>query len=308
MMTSVSLGSIYSFPNFDDDVSSTEFEKILGKFQTDIDSFKVSQRNHLEFANDFFESEISGKSLFEKLCDLAKYDDSLIGFWLHEIETIIGSGKSYRGTVEMLEVLLGNCNENYPYNYAFSTESYWENVSHDRHVKNYFDVCNRNSKNFKLGIKSRSEFVQKAKQIFEHLQFHENFEETLATIKTGTYEDYLDQFSHALNTLNQAYHFISNRPESNEDDLTVISDISSKLGRYLECTRQAKNKKIYVFPSDDKFDKFDDVNCEYHLKLNHNDKGQKLNQGKYNRAYFGLKFSSKYGRKIIKLAHLGEHW
>ena len=308
MKTSISLGSIHSFPKFEVGASSTEFDKILNEFQNGIDSFKFTQRNDLEFAKDFLEYEVSGKSLFERLYDLANYDDSLISFWLHEIETIIGAGKSYRDTAEMLRILLEGCNGESPYNYAFATGNFWIGVNPNLHVANYFDVCTKNSKSFKFGIKNRSQFVEKAKQIFEHLQFHEDFAETLATIKAGTYDDYLDQFSHAFNTLNQAYHFISNRPESNEDDLIVIREISSKLGHHLECTRQAKIKKTYCFPSDDEVGKYDDVNCEYHLKLNHNDRGQKLSSEKYNRAYFGLKYSSKYGRKIIKLAHLGEHW
>ncbi|MBK1888602.1 hypothetical protein Undi14_01050 [Undibacterium sp. 14-3-2] len=308
MMTSTSLGSIHSFPKFEDGADATRFDEIFSKFQKGIESFKLSQRNNLEFAKDFLEYEVSGKSLFEQLYDLANYDDSVINFWLHEIEILIGAGKSYRDTAEMLNTLLESCNDEGPYNYAFATENFWVGVSSDLHVANYFDVCSKNSKKFKFGVKNEFQFVERAKNIYEHLQFHEDFSKTLTTIKSGTYDDYLDQFSHAFNTLNQAYHLISNKPESNEEDLIVIRETSSRLGHHLECTRQAKNKKTYCFPSDDEVGKYEEVNCEYHLKLNHNDRGQKLSPKKYNRAYFGLKYSSKYRRKIIKLAHLGEHW
>lgn len=223
----------------------------------------------------------------------------------------------------MLEQVKANNFQALPNEYPYTLKHSWLDIPADLHIYTYLDVCNLNSFNFKNGLTTQKQFTDNAIKTYEHIQFHENFEAKLNTIKRGTFTDYLSEFSHALNTLNQAYFAISKDENKNNDDLIIISTLSEQQnlkGRRLACTHQAKNKPFFDFPNlqkpqiqispnDNKITVYpkERVNCEYHLKLNFDDQGIKL-ANDYNRAYFGLKYCDITKRKYIKLTYIGEHW
>lgn len=324
MEASKTYGGAYTFSsiNLNNAPSYAEVDKILNSLEKSIGSFEESKNNEVLFSNDYAYFQYHGQSLEYHLFDITK-DPQATSYYLSEIEKIVGSHKSYLSTENMIQLIYDNDKQGLPLEYALFLDEYWPGVAIDVHVRDYADVCNLNSQNFKNGITTRSEFAEKAVCIYEHIQFHPQFESKLDTIKNGTFIDYLSEFSHALNTLNQAYFFISNEEDKNEADLLLITKLSSEprlRGRTLMCTRQGSQKPHFDFENFKKPEnKLNDagelevvypletINCEYHLKLNFNDKGIKL-PNNYNRVYFALKFCEETNRKHIKLAYIGEHW
>lgn len=324
MEASISYGSAYTFSsiNLQDTPTHFEVDMALEKLGKVVANFAVSENNILLFSTDYSEYEYKGQSLELHLFDITE-DPLTTSYFLSEIEKIIGANKGYIDTEAMVNCILGNNQLALPLEYGLYSNEYWPTLAENVHVKNYMDVCNINSFSFKNSIKTRNEFTKKAEIIYEHIQFHSNFEDKLKTIKNGTFTDYLSEFSHALNVLNQAYFHISIDENQNEADLGVITNLSAEAllkGRRLACTRQAKQKPHFHFKDLNNPTKttnelgksvitypMENLNCEYHLKLNFNDQDIKL-QDDYNRAYFALKHCNKVGRKLIKLAYIGEHW
>lgn len=238
---------------------------------------------------------------------------------------MVGGNKAYLDTTQVIGAIQANTLQNLPFEYAYKLKTNWPAVAAEKHISSYFDVCNQNSFNFKNGVTTRKEFTEKAVIIYEHIQFHPQFEDKLKTIKRGTFMDYLSEFSHGLNTLNQAFFCISKNENQNQADLTAISNKSAEAalnGRKLACTRQGSEKPFFDFDDlnrgkiieDEHGNKTieypkDNINSEYHLKLNFNDQNIKINNSDdYNRAYFAMKYCDLTDRKYIKLAYIGEHW
>ena len=67
-----------------------------------------------------------------------------------------------------------------------------------------------------------AEFISWSIDNYEFLTFHPDVQSSLQTIQVGEYTDYKYLLSHALNTLNQSYHFISTDPQYNEQDLEKL--------------------------------------------------------------------------------------
>jgi hypothetical protein len=303
--TSITFGSPYSFPTF------TDYDQIMDIVKTlevAISSFNVSKHNSIEFATDLFDLKINGQSLEDCLLN-ATNDYGVLSSLLHDIQKCIGGNTStYRNTLSMTQEIATQNYLELPYKHPYTQGGAWIPLAgNPSYVRSYADVCNHNSRYFKNGITNTLEFTKKAELVYEHIEFHCDLAKTLDTIRLGNFSDYFDIFSHALNTLNQAYHAISNNPAANEDDLVVIREVSGRLGRTLDCTREAKKKHTFNFPKNDNSHENEPINCEYHLKLNFDDKGNRLSGKYYNRAYFSLKSYPTEERKKIKLAHLGAH-
>jgi hypothetical protein len=310
MDVSITYGSAYSFMHL---TSTSLFEDVLSeidKLKSIFVLFDLSKNNKISFSNDYSDFNIHGKSLEDHFLELTN-DSSAAVFLLDQLEKIIGDKKTYLGTVEIESIVEQNENNSFLYSYPFTLKFPWLNLDGKKYIYDYFDVCNLNSFNFKSGIDSRGSFTIKAIDTYEHVQFSDVFEEKLKTIRNGSFINYLNEFSHALNVLNQAFFKVSNDDSKNEDDLNTISELSKSEalnGRGLDCTRQGANKPNFTFPKIEDPKSTEKVNCEYHLKLDYNDDGERLNSNDYVRVYFGLKYNDIYKRKYIRLAYIGEHW
>lgn len=326
MNGSKSYVSAYSF-NHIDVTNTPDYDSLVAHvsdIEQIIDSFSVSRNHSLLFSTDYSEFKVNGSDLQERLLEITNDPLAAIHF-LGEFEKAIGTNKAYLNTAQMVDVIQTNPQQALPFEYAYKTGTDWEGVSDEKHVSSYTDLCNKNSFNFKNGVTTRRVFTEKAKIVYEHVQFHSQFEDKLQTIKRGTFIDYLSEFSHALNTLNQAFFEISKDENQNQADLKIISDKSAEpelKGRMLSCTRQGSKKPFFEFDDLNRGKKVKDehgsetiefpkvnINSEYHLKLNFNDQNIKINNDDdYNRAYFGMKYCEVTDRKYIKLAYIGEHW
>lgn len=322
MSVSISYGSAYSFSSINNQLDFDSVEAEINKLQKKIEEFNDSVHNKIEFSTDYTFFLIDGFSLQDNLLEITKDENATI-YLLGEIEKKIGKHKSYLDTPTMLQEVMNNDVQELPQNYPFTLQREWAGISKSLHIFSYLNTCNLNSRHFKNGVTTEKQFTEKAINIYEHIQFHENFESKLNTIIRGKFTEYLSEFSHALNTLNQSYFSISKDGSQNEHDLEIIAKISrdeNLEGRSLTCTRQGKNKPFFDFPNlkikqvvtlqdgtEEIVHPKESVNCEYHLKLNFNDQGIRLPDD-YNRAYFGLKYCDITKRKYIKLAYIGEHW
>ncbi|WP_394136259.1 hypothetical protein [Aliivibrio fischeri] len=321
MTVSVTYGSAHTFRSITSDLSFSDVENEIRKINNFINSFDSSFNNKIEFSTDYSTAKVRDRTLEDELLDITN-DYSATIYLLSEIERVIGENKSYLDTESMIYKIKSNDTFNIPNNYVYTLDKSWLTIDKIYHVYSYSDVCNINS--YKFGCNKNNvnheEFTKNAIDVYEHIQFNEVFLPKLATIKRGDLSHYLFEFSHALNVLNQAYFIISSDDNKNEEDLVKISELSHQLGRTLACTPQAKNKPHFDFynynrpiSSKDRngnekitYPK-EQINCEYHLKLNFNDKNIKLPDD-YNRAYFGLKYCDITKKKYIKLAYIGEHW
>jgi hypothetical protein len=307
--TSISFGSAYSVPDL---INCDEIEDFIGMLGKAIQSFNVSKFNKIEFAKDLFDFKINGQAFQDRLLKAVNDDFGLFSGFLDQIDKSIGGNRSdHRYTQTMQDEIASQDYLTLPYKYSYSQGESGIPSPLNSIVTSYADACNHNSRHFKKGIADATSFTEKAILVYEHIDFHEDLPKTLATIKQGTLMDYLDVFSHALNTLNQAYHVISIDPAKNDDDLILIRTVSGRLGKTLDCSGEAKRKPKRSFPKKNILPsspiEYEEINCEYHLKLNYDNNGRRLPNKYFNRAYFGLKWSESANRKEIKLAHLGAH-
>ncbi|HCH1967005.1 hypothetical protein [Vibrio parahaemolyticus] len=326
MKGSKSYASAYSFKHVD--VANTpDFDSLaayVSYIEQAIDSFAVSSNHTLLFSTDYSDFKVNGSDLETRLLEITGDPSAAIHF-LSEFEKAIGINKAYLDTTQIVNAIQANPQEALPFEYAYKIGFIWPGVSDEKQISSYTDLCNQNSFNFKNGVTTRKGFTDKAKIVYEHIQFHPQFEDKLQTIKRGTFMDYLSEFSHCLNTLNQASFEISKEENQNLADLQVISDKSAEpelKGRMLACTRQGANKLYFDFENlnrgEVKVDSYgkekvvyplENINSEYHLKLNFNDQGIKIqSDDDYNRAYFAMKYCDVTDKKYIKLAYIGEHW
>ncbi len=240
MTVSITYGSAYSFMHMN---SSSSFDEVLREIENLNELFiffDSSKNNSIEFSNDYSDYKINGKTLEDNFLELTNDPSSAI-FLLDELEKTIGSKKSYLNTVQIVSNIERNENSSFAYEYPLALNSSWTCLNGKVHIYEYLDVCNENSFNFKTGINDRDEFTDKAIDTYEHIQFSSVFSDKLKTIKDGVFTDYLNEFSHALNVLNQSFFKVSNDEAKNEEDLMLISELSKseKLrGRGLDCTRQ----------------------------------------------------------------------
>jgi len=326
MKGSKSYASAYSFKHVDM-ANTPDFDSLVAyvsRIEQAIDMFSVSSNHTLLFSTDYSDFEVNGSDLETRLLEITGDPSAAIHF-LSEFEKAIGINKAYLDTTQIVESIQANPQEALPFEYAYKIRCVWPRVSEEKQISSYTELCNQNSFNFKNGVTTRKAFTDKAKVVYEHIQFHPQFENKLQTIKRGTFMDYLSEFSHGLNTLNQASFEISKDENQNLADLQVISDKSAEpelKGRTLACTRQGANKPYFDFENLNRGEvqvdgdgkekiiyPLENINSEYHLKLNFNDQGIKIQSNDdYNRAYFAMKYCDVTDKKYIKLAYIGEHW
>ena len=146
--------------------------------------------------------------------------------------------------------------------------------------------------------------------IFDNLEFHPDISDTLKTIKSETFKEHTFQIVQGLQTLKYSQDTLPPSTSNNDADLIKISEWSSKFGvTSLSCTKQGKNKPKYDFCLGN-IRKNTPINCEFHLKLNFNNSGIKIEErddsGRmYNRLYFGIHMH--HGIKKLLVAHIGKH-
>ncbi|MCS6192217.1 hypothetical protein [Shewanella baltica] len=300
---STTYASPHSFSEAINSIDSFDLvETFIEKLKSIINEFDKYDYIDILFSNDLIDFKINNiKSLSDKIEDLSNGEEQAYFYYLGEIENTLGQCQSYIDTSSCEEKILNQTYISFPYYHPFTINEKWVSLANIEHVTSSICALNLNSKYIKTNIKDTTDFVKKATDIYGDLIFHPLLPDTISDLKFGNYTQYIDCFCHALNTLNQAYNIISNDADKNLDDLILISTVSANLGpRTLPCTRQAKNKVEYKFGDDE-------INCEYHLKLNFNDLGKKLPNKYYNRIYFGLKFNFKKRKKDIYVAHIGKH-
>ena len=157
---------------------------------------------------------------------------------------------------------------------------------------------------------SEDQFTVRAKMLFSNVDFHESFEETLSTVNSGNFKTYSIEFVRAMHALHNAVPKLS-QTGHNPPDLITIKNETGLLGRTMACTPQGRNKSAlyydfkYLNESEGVY-KVIKINCEYHLKINFDNTGEKIHRDNYNRAYFGLPLID--GKKRIALAFLGKHY
>jgi hypothetical protein len=296
--------SIHS--GYDDIVLLTE------KLASIISEYAFSKNISVMCAKDFleFKSSNDDPSLEEILFEIAQQDLSVFSLYYSMFEQAISHAKSNISSCVLSNLLIKQKNNAFPQNYALSIdEGLWPDIIDIMHTSNWKDTLKKNSTFIACNNKDKDDFISLSIKNYDNLVFHEKISNTLDTILNGTYWDYRFIISDALNALNQSYNFISNSPNSNQDDLNIISDFTGNIGKKLSCSRQGANKPMFNFPSDDaKAGEHEEVNCEYHLKINWNDRGIRLLSKDYVRIYFALKFNALHGHKKIKVAYIGKHY
>lgn len=249
-------------------------------------------------------------SLEEIIFQIAEEDLSFFGHYYSLFEKSISSIKSnicsstYGQLIDKVNI------DSFPRNYSLTIDGLlWPGKNESAHTHSWKDTLKKNSIFIAQNSKNKSDFVQKSQNNYDNISFHKDIGETLDTMQQSTYKDCRVIISDSLNTLNQCYHFISKCPNSNQEDLNFISEYTATIGKKLSCTRQGSNKRKFDFPIDDSKDSAtESVNCEYHLKINWDDKGIKLTSKNLIRIYFALKYDDKSERKKIKVAYIGKHW
>ncbi|ADZ90204.1 hypothetical protein [Marinomonas mediterranea] len=304
--------SLYSVDCLSSATRYEDVDNIVACLKETLTLYDRSKNVHIECPNDLFEFGDIGSSLGDRLLDILDDNWDYYLFYLAEINKIVLGYVKHNNT-ECLIFLIKNQLIDLPRHYAFviSNKYQWPDIVMDQHTTSWKDTLNKNSKFISDSNGNVDNFIAWSEMNYEYIDFHPDLKNTLSTIQVGTYIDYQSQLSHCLNTLNQSYHLISNDPNKNQEDLNVISAYSHTLGNSLSCTRQAKNKVSAIFspPPLVASSEFEEINCEYHLKIDTDDNGNRIPHGKGNpvRVYFGLKTYKEYERKQIKLAHMGKH-
>lgn len=303
-ITSHTFLSLYSNPN----------EEHLLNFLNELDlilkEYKNSSNISLYCASDLLEYPcgVDNTTLSDVILEMSGNDSLLLGFYLDSIEKSVSSIKSNIPS----EPLLNKLNkpvEHFPRGYLLDFKQGFDVEFDDSlKTKNWFDTLNKNSKYIIEKHRGKEQFIKWSKENYNNIDFHSDVLATLDTIISGTYYDFKVLISDSLNALNQASYILSADPQQNERDLDKIMEYTAKIGRRLTCTRQGSNKPKFSFSLDAGNDKATEIiNCEYHLKINWNDKGIRLVKENYVRIYFGMRFYSHLSQKKIKVAHIGKH-
>ncbi|MEY8215195.1 MAG: hypothetical protein RPR97_12040 [Colwellia sp.] len=299
--------SSYSF-NISNSSDITSIENSINHIINFIDS--VPTYNDISVTKDILQFRMGEETLDDILFEVSGMQSDIYQHYLNEFEKSISSNKSNITTEEVLETV----NEGPSFRGDFASVYYqvghWPNIPATIHVSNQSSVYELNCQNLELHPISNDDFSERAELLFNNVIFHPDFSETLTTVKTGAFEDYSIEFVRATRALHNAVPLLTNSGH-NPPDLITIRDETAKLGRTMGCTPQGKNKDgLYydfkIFHDEIGKDKEINMSCEYHLKINFDNTGEKINSDFYNRAYFGLPLIE--GRKRITLAFMGKHY
>jgi hypothetical protein len=299
--------SSYSF-DISNSSDITSIENSINHVINFIDS--VPAYNDISVTKDILQFKMGEETLDDILFEAAGMQNDIYQHYLNEFEKSISSNKSNIATEEVLETV----NEGPCFRGGFASVYYqtqqWPSIQATIHVSSQSNVYELNCLNLERYPLSNINFTARAELLFNNINFHSKFSETLLTVKSGKFEDYTVEFVRAIRALHNAVPKLTARGH-NPPDLLTISSESGILGRTMSCTPQGKNKSGLNYSFDiylEKEGKFEEVNmsCEYHLKINFDNTGEKINSDFYNRAYFGLPLIE--GRKRITLAFMGKHY
>ncbi|MBL4829036.1 MAG: hypothetical protein JKY55_03985 [Aliivibrio sp.] len=304
--------SRYSINGLSPTSTYQEIENILVLLKKNLTVYDRSNNIVIESAKELLEYVDNGHKLDDVLFDASNNDLMLYQEYLKMFEKVISPYVGYHDTQEIVNIITNQEDQiqdrHFSRHYGYiSPDTYtWPNIDNKLLTHSWSNTLNLNSEFISQYHTNSRQFIEWSKLNYEYIDFHYDIESTLHTVKQGTYLDYKNLFSHAMNTLNQAFHEISNDSNQNEQDLGVISRISGQLDRTLTCTRQRKNKVKWDFihPISNESE---EINCEYHFKINWTDQGLGLHKKKKVRIYFGLKSYNDIERKQFKLAHMGKH-
>ncbi|NOI27847.1 hypothetical protein [Vibrio coralliilyticus] len=287
--------------------SYSDYQVELLKLDSFVDS--IPNYNNLDFCQDFLEYDLGGESLDDILYEVSGFNDPKYTEMLKEI-SFLSKGKkngNYTNAV-MASADIGQVWNNEFISF-YSQGKTIPNISPGLIVDSLTSLYRLNYSNLSNLPISEESFTNRAKLMFSNISYHAGFESTLSTVKSGNFRLYSVEFTRALEALHNAFPKLTNKG-NNQDDLVIISNEAAKSGRSMSCTVQGSNKlalkkNFDLETQDGKIKSFINLNCEYHLKINFDNNGNKLQSGFYNRAYFGLPLIN--GKKYIALLHLGKH-
>jgi hypothetical protein len=303
-----------------DTTTWTAFESSLDLLDTTIKEYNRSDVISVECPNDLSEYGSLDRSIEDVLFDISGGNWDQYQLYLNEVNQVTLPFIKYNNT-EALLALINNQDDrtiqlgHFPRHYALTLKptTRLQGIADGYHTLNWSETLSSNSKYISAYHEGSTQFILWSKENYEHLDFHDDVEQSLGTIQIGSYIDYSDLLSHSLDTLNQAFYSVSDNPAHNQQDLNTISTLAGNIGlkRNLDCTRQGSNKPDWDFDTPPKVTPKirENINCEYHMKIDNKDDGTPIPRGIGNlvRVYFGLKSYAEYNRKQFKIAHLGKH-
>ncbi len=273
----------------------------------------VPSYNKVSLCSDFLKYDLAGETLDDIIYEIAKFDDLVYAEMLKDLNSTVQSHKGSHETCELIVASLGAgpCFRNSfisVYLQGNSTANAFEQSIIVRCSNELRELNISNLENYPM---SEKKFTERAKLLFCNINFHDDFETTLSTVKSGDFKLYSIEFTRALRSLHNAVPNLSDTG-NNQQDLITIRNETAIAGRTMGCTVQGSNKQGLCNKSFDIYDhqgnlhSLKNLNCEYHLKIDFDNTGSKLNHDLYNRAYFGLPLLA--GKKYIALLHLGKHY
>lgn len=292
--------------------SSDDLEEMLLFFKEIVTTHSIYHNILIECVNDIFDYKVDGLSFQDIILEIFDLDEGIYQHYLSELQKIVGEYVRYNNTPTVKSIIVSQrCTLPILLPLSRNGYSFWSELDDFEHTCNLRNTLKISSNYIANNYKNESEFIKLCKINYIFLDFHDDIESTLRTIKIGKYYDYINLITHSLNVLNQSYFLVSTDANKNQEDLNVIMNLSNDLGERLECSRQGKNKVEWEFKniSISHLNERETINCEYHLKINKMDDGRDIPLGDGNpiRIYFGLKSYPELDRKQFKVAHIGKH-
>ncbi|EKO3407992.1 hypothetical protein R1U54_000182 [Vibrio fluvialis] len=267
--------------------------------------------NNVEVCNDYLTYDLGGETLRDLIYEISGFSDPQYTELLKELSYVV------RGKVQntLSDVALASSGAGPVWNGEFigfySQGKIIPLVLNELIVTNSDSLFELNYKNLGVYPISEKSFSDRAQLIFDNISYHHNFESTLSTVVSGDFKSYSIEFARSLKILHDSFPKLTSKGH-NPPDLDIIRCESGIAGRAMDCTVQGSNKALLCNKSfdikliDGKQHHIASLNCEYHLKINHDNNGKRLSKRFYNRAYFGLPLIN--GKKYIALYHLGKHY
>lgn len=288
---------------------NADFEQSLDQ----LDSFLsgAPEYNNIEVCRDYLMQDLGGETLDDILYEISKFSDPVYTEMLKELNHIIKKNKGYVDSAVALQAAGVGLAYNNEFISYYSQAKPIAVVPVELIVNDLEGLLELNCDNLGKYPISEKFFSDRAKLIFNNITYHKDFETTLSTVKSGDFKLYSIEFTRSLKALHNACPRLSNSGH-NPPDLIIIREETGNAGRTMGCTVQGKNKEglcdknFIITDAKDKQHKLSNLNCEFHLKLDFDNYGNKLNYSLYNRAYFGLPLLE--GKKYIALLHLGCHY
>jgi hypothetical protein len=290
------------------DSSLEDLDESIDKLKDLISS--CSNYDNIVINNDILDYKFGNGTLDDILYEISEMRDDIYQIYLNDIERTISKYKSNISTIELMSFIDDAPCFNGDFASVYYQDLPWPDIDSNLQIRNHTETYQLNCNNLSKHPISNENFTKRAQQLFHNVKFHDDFKNTLLTVKSGDFKAYSIEFTRAIHALHNAvpnFTFTGHNPP----DLKRIRHETFLLGRTMDCTPQGKNKTdlYYNFSYIDEADsvrKNINVSCEYHLKVNFDNTGKKIHRELFNRAYFGLPMIN--GKKCIFLAFLGKHY